>query len=280
MNHKIATVINYCSNDYNFLRQNILQLKQFCQQIVVPVCDHFYDGSPESKTLIDRSIKNNPEAEFIKFKYNPNTTHNFWRGWQFILRNFGHTRVFGSQYWTCYARQLGFNQVSPKIDYVLFLDADELVDGSRFRQWLNTKKYKTFNALKPANYWYWRSPKFQALTYESSALLAQRTALTQAVFLDHDERNATYGSISGRKQIAVLGLDKNPMIHHYGWAKPKKQLIKKVQTWSHVKDRNWVKLIEAEFSHPFNGTDFIYKRRYKTVKPFYKGSTFVNNITE
>jgi len=66
----------------------------------------------------------------------------------------------------------------------------------------------------------------------------------------------------------VLGLDLKPMIHHYGWAKPKKNLLKKVTTWGHSKDRNWIKLIEKEFSHPFNGTDFLAHYQYKTVKPF------------
>jgi len=45
-------------------------------------------------------------------------------------------------------------------------------------------------------------------------------------------------------------------------------LLKKIKTWGHAKDRNWKKLIEKEFSHPFTGTDFLYHRKFKTVKPF------------
>jgi len=277
MPHSIATIINYCSNDYQFLRPNIKQVKKFSQQNIVPICDHFYDGSPENTQLISRSRKENPQAQFIPFKYNPRAARPFWRGWQFMLRNLGFGRVWGAQYWICYARRLGFKHVNQKIDYILFLDADEIIDGRKFLHWLNTNQYKQFNALKPANYWYWRSPRYQATTYEDSALLAEYSALQKAVFMDHDERNATFNSIHGSKTRMVLGLDNQPMIHHYGWAKPKKNLIKKVQTWGHRQDRNWTKLIETEFSHPFSGTDFIYRRRYQTVPPFYKGPSFVNN---
>ncbi len=55
----------------------------------IPVCDRFYDGSPENKTLLARSIQANPEAQFIKFKYNPQTTFNLWSGWQILARIFG-----------------------------------------------------------------------------------------------------------------------------------------------------------------------------------------------
>lgn len=264
----IATVINYCSNDYPFIHSSINQVAKFSSQIIVPYCDHFYDGSLENIKLIHQTIKENPQAKFIKFPYNPSSTHHLWRGWQFILRLFGLNKVWGSQYWTCYARQLGFSQVSPKTEYVLFLDADEIIDGKKFIAWLNTHQYQKYQAVKLANYWYWRNPTHQALEWEDSPIFTRFSSLKSAVFMDHDERNATFNSISKPKKRMVLGIDKKPMIHHYGWAKPKENLLKKVSTWSHNKDRNWNKLIENEFSHPFSGTDFLYHRSYKTVKPF------------
>ncbi len=270
MNHSIATIINYCSNDYRFLRFNILQIKKFSQQIIVPYCDHFYDGSPENKAVIQTTIKVNPQARFIEFPYNPQATRSLWRGWQFLLRYLGRGRVFGPQYWICFARQLGYQTIKPPVEYVLFLDADEIINGRKFLDWLNTNQYKKFNALKPANYWYWRSPRYQATVWEDSPLLAKYSCLKKAVFMDHDERNATYHSLPFPKTRMVLGLDQKPMIHHYAWAKPKANLLKKVACWGHTKDRNWTKLIQTEFSHPFNDTDFIYKRQYKIVKPFLK----------
>jgi len=147
MKHSIATVINYCTNDYQFLRPNINQVKKFSQQIIVPVCDHFYDGSLENQVLINRSIKENPEADFIKFKYDHKATFPFWRGWQFILRHLSLGSVWGPQYWICFARQLGFKAIKPPVDYVLFLDADEIIDGWKFMAWLNTNHYKKITHL-------------------------------------------------------------------------------------------------------------------------------------
>ena len=265
MKHKIATIINYCTNDYYFIGHNIKHASKFSQQIIVPYCDHFYDGTPENKNIIRKTIKENPQAKFIPFAYNPQKTITIWRGWALFLRFLGLGQVFGPQYWICLARKIGFQHLNPKINYVLFLDADEIIDSARFIEWLNTKKYQ---ALKLANFWYWRKSKYQATTWEDSPLMARYSALKQANFMSHDERNAMFKSIPHPKASMVLGLDRKPMIHHYGWAKPKKNLIKKIQTWGHNKDRNWIKLINQEFSRPFSGTDFIYHRKFKTVKPF------------
>lgn len=273
MKHSIATVINYCTNDYHFLRFNLSQAKKFSQQILVPVCNYFYDGSRENQALINRSIKENPEAKFIKFNYNPRATKTLWRGWQYILRHLGLGRVFGPQYWICFSRHLGYQTINPPVKYVLFLDADEVIDGRKFLAWLNTNQYRLYHGLKLANYWYWRTPQYQAIDWEDSPLLTEYSCLKKAVFLDHDERNGIFNSIPGPKSRMILGLDQKPMIHHYGWAKPKQNLLKKVQTWGHSKDKNWVKLIKREFSHSFSGTDFIYRRRYQTVKPFFGNNT-------
>lgn len=268
MTHPITTIVNFCSNDYPLVNHTLNQVKLFSKHIIATHSTHFYDGTLENQTLLNKTVGSHPTVLFVKFKYDPNRTHTIWRGWQYILRPFVKTKVFGPQYWICYARQLGLRNVPPDTNYVLFLDADEVPDGKRFKSWLDTKDYLNYNAIKPANYWYWRSPKHQALTYEDSPLLAKHATLKTATFMDHDERNATYRSISKPKIRIVLGLDKKPMIHHYGWAKPKKNLIKKVQTWGHSKDRNWEKLIQKEFQKPFSGTDFIYHRQFKTVKPF------------
>mgnify|MGYP004001952693 FL=1 len=268
MTHSIATIINFCSNDKLFIHHTINQVKKFSSQIIIPYCDHFYDGTPEDQSLISKTIAKHPTVKFIPFQYDPNATKTLWRGWQFILRRLTKTQVWGPQHWICHARLLGTTYLKKNIKYVLFLDADEVPDGKRFKGWLDTKNYQKYNAIKSANYWYFRSPKHQATTFEDSSLLVKRTSLTQAVFMDHDERNATYNSIPHPKKRMVLGLDSKPMIHHYGWAKPKANLLKKVKTWGHSKDRNWTKLIEKEFQNPFSGTDFIYHRRFTTVKPF------------
>jgi len=268
MKPNLATIISFCSNDYPFLRPNILQIKKFSQQIIIPYCDHFYNNEPENFSIIEKAINQNPEAAFIKFPYNPKATKNLWRGWTFLFRLLGHHQVYGPLYWCCYNNLIGFKNLKNNPDYVLILDTDEIIDADRFIQWLNTKEYQKYHCLRLANYWYWRSPKYQATTYEAISLLVKYSVLKKTNFMTHAERHGMFKSIKGPKKDFSLGLDGKPMIHHYGWAKPKKNLLKKVTTWGHSKDRNWVKLIEKEFSHPFNGTDFLAHYQYKTVRPF------------
>ena len=46
------------------------------------------------------------------------------------------------------------------------------------------------------------------------------------------------------------------------------EMLKKISTWGHNKDRNWVELVEEEFSREFNGTDFIHGYTYKILNNF------------
>ena len=57
--YKIATIINYCTTDYKFIGHCINEAKSFSDQVIVPVCDHFYDGTPEDRELLEKTYKEN-----------------------------------------------------------------------------------------------------------------------------------------------------------------------------------------------------------------------------
>lgn len=59
------------------------------------------------------------------------------------------------------------------------------------------------------------------------------------------------------------------MFHHYSWVRTQDEMLKKVRAWGHKGDRNWVQLVNEEFTGPFRGTDFIHGYTYKSVKPFF-----------
>jgi hypothetical protein len=266
--HHIATVINYCTNDYRFIGRCVHEVLKFSSEIVVPYCDHFYDGTVENKTLLDKTFKENRGVTFVPIQYDPHKTKTIWRGWAYLLRKLHLGNVFGPTYWLNNSRIVGWHAINKKCDYVLFLDADEIVDGERFLEWLRTGDYTKFNMCKLANYWYFRSPTNQATEYEDSPVLIRANLISNEMLMSHEERHEIFLSVSSPKRRMVLGVDHLPMVHHYGWAKSKQALLKKVKTWGHNKDRNWIQLIEKEFSHPFNGSDFIYKRSFVKVKPF------------
>ena len=271
MKHKIAVIITYCTNDYKFIKHCINSVKDFASEIIVPVSDHFFDGTPENKTLLQKTFRENPEATFIRFKYGPSNPpilgHWFWK---FIPRTGGLRPLFGSVYWICKARFIGYRHLSDNIDYVLFLDVDEIIDSNWFKEWLDTDEYKKFGAMKFTCYAYFRKPIYQATSYYECGLLVKKTAISEKSFFHYGERNYIYAKSSGKKKGKILGLDGFPMIHHYAWARPKKEMLKKVGTWGHNKDRNWEKLILKQFSYQPNEAKFIKSYKCKVVKPYIK----------
>jgi hypothetical protein len=56
-----------------------------------------------------------------------------------------------------------------------------------------------------------------------------------------------------------------PMIHHYSWVRTKEQMLQKVKAWGHNADKDWVSLIEEEFSRPFNGKCFVNNYSYEVL---------------
>ena len=267
MQPNLGVIINYCTNDYKLIKHNINQAALFTKHIIIPVSDYFFDGTFEDKSLLNKTIKENPKAKFISFKFDSDkkVQNYFWWRLRRILKL---SLQSGSQYWICYARKIGWQNLSKDIEYVLFLDADEIIDAKKFINWLNTKEYQKYKAMKFANYWYFRKPKYQAATFEDTPLLIKTSILKKDIFFYYGEREDMYQKTEDKKKRMILGLDNKPMVHHYCWARSKKEMIKKVQTWGHNRDCNWVKLIEKEFSHNFNGTDFIQGYKYRTVKPF------------
>jgi hypothetical protein len=56
------------------------------------------------------------------------------------------------------------------------------------------------------------------------------------------------------------------MIHHYSWVRTKEEMLRKVKSWTHSGDRDWVSQVEKEFAHEFNGTDFVHGYEYNIVE--------------
>ena len=245
----ITTVINYCTNDYRFIHDCIEQASVFSHEVLVPYTNFFYDGTPEDSELLNRTITENPKARFIHFDYDPKKKVN-------------------SQHWVTFARKIGWKQTSSESDFILFLDADEIVDGKAFVDWLDVYPLHRLNVVKLANYYYFRETHFQSLTFEDSVILVRKKLLRESMIMDFEDRNKPYTEIPEPKQRMVLGDHSKPMIHHYSWVRTKEEMLRKVITWGHNKDRDWVSLVEKEFEGEFSGRDFVHGYKYKTVESF------------
>jgi len=265
--YNIGVVINYCTNDYKFIRHNVKAVAKFADEVVVSTSDHFFDGTHENMKLLDKSIRENPEARFVKFKFDPaKKVQPYWL-WR-LRRILKLPLQSGSQYWICYQRLFGYQSLKKKHDYILFLDVDEIVDVKKFIPWLDKGLYKKLNAVKLANYWYFREPTYRATTIEDTSLMVKKEVLKEDMFFDYSERQGMYEKISSPKERRIFGLDGKPMVHHYCWSRTKSEMIKKVTTWGHNRDSNWVERIEKEFSHSPGKWDFVQGYELKRVKPF------------
>ena len=46
------------------------------------------------------------------------------------------------------------------------------------------------------------------------------------------------------------------------------EMLNKVASWAHKKERDWSQLVKDEFKHEFEGTDFVHNYKYRKVKSF------------
>ncbi len=249
----IATIINYCTNDYRFLRLCIEEARKFSHQIIIPVCSHFFDGTSENRALLNQSYRGHPDVQFIEFAYD----------------GYGHYCPLTPQDedWSHYmhstSRYVGFHFVKD-CDKILFLDVDEIVDADRLLQCL--KEFKEYDAVRLTSYFYFREPIYRAINkFPLNALLVRKAAIeSPEMILDVLERKGLYDQIQGRKIINT-----RPLVHHYSWVRTPAELRQKVRTWGHRHDQKWLELIEKEFSQPFAGVDRIHGFHYETVDPLH-----------
>jgi hypothetical protein len=254
----IAAVINFCTNESRFLKASIEQARLFARQIIIPVCDHFFDGTPEKMKELDLIYRSFPDCAFIQYPYIPE---------KIPRRVF--KKISPAHFWHSLSRLLAMQYVEESIETVIFLDADEVPDGRRFSRWLDDSDYHQHVVLKLANYWYFREPIYQAASWEDSIILIQKRALSEQLLLQESERDALYEQLPGPKRRRVTDSHGEPMFHHFSWVRTKEEMLKKVRSWGHRADKNWIELVEKEFEAPFKGTDFIHGYQYKTVPPLF-----------
>lgn len=244
---RVATLINFCSNDLPFMRYAVAEAAKFSEIILVPVANQFFDGKPENEEKIALAQAQCPAAQFIRFPINLADAHPL-------------------IYWYGYARHVAIQHLPADIDYVMFLDADEIAEGDQFKAWLASGEPWRYKTLRLAAYWYFREVTFQAKTLEETPIMIARELLTEKpnVLLSHEDRNAlwNHGQKPKKKMAMYHG---TPLIHHYSWVRTKEQMLRKVSSSGHKDEKDWVKLVDAEFASPFSGKDFVHGYTYNTV---------------
>tara|TARA_B100001093_G_scaffold519520_1_gene608928 strand:- start:1515 stop:2267 length:753 start_codon:yes stop_codon:yes gene_type:complete len=247
---KLATIICYCSNDERFIRKTIDNALKVSDQVIVPVSSHWWDGTPEDMESVTNLANEYPNVNVTSFEWEQGN----------------HTR-----YGLLTARNIGVSLVDDDIDWVLFLDADEIIDVKAFNEFLKEFPFENYDSIKIANYTYFREPIYRSLSFEDSAVMVRKEYAVNDSSLSGLDREQYYdlnNVYQLRKKRMVLH-NNLPLIHHFSWVRTKEQMITKVTTWGHRNDTDWISLVNEEFSRDFNGKSFYNNDSYEIVENLY-----------
>lgn len=239
---KLATVLLYSTIDYRWLNECLKAACDISEEVIVTTCDTLWNGEAENPILLDKSktiIRSYSNAKLITTQWQPG---------------------YESFCWESLSRMNGIANVSNDIEYILFLDTDEIIDVPAFKKWIISKEYQEYDSMRLANYWYFRDRKYRAKTIEDSVVLAKKETIlnnTNNIVITIG-REQYYELLECKtKKRMIFDTDNRPMVHHYSWVRTKEEMLNKVRSWGHNKDRDWVSLVEEEFSRPFNGRCFV-----------------------
>jgi hypothetical protein len=259
---RTTAVISFCSNDWRFLQQCIGGVAPFCEQVIITVCDHFFDGTKENYALLEEAFRRFPQCTFLEFQYDPDQSYRMFS-----------PHLSGDPHWTHEwhntGRWLSYLYSSSQTEFLFFLDCDEIVDNVRFHDWLHKTHDAECSAYRFAGLWHFREAKFEACVHDDVSLLVRKKAIDPLNLWSEDERMGLLQLLSGEKHLGVRGGDGLPLIHHYSGVRTQEEFLKKFSSWGHHWERDWNSLIREEFSRPFNGRDFIRHYEYREVEPIF-----------
>lgn len=223
---KIESVILYCSYDERFINRCIKNLLECGIESNVVSCSNLYRGALEKDVHIQSPCKHKVVA---------------WKP------------GMSSMYWESYCRRVGIRMVSRDCEYILFIDADEIVEPILFKEWLSTKKYERYTGIKLAQYVYSIDPRYR-LNVKVYGTVMCRTAYAKTVkktearlqFINNDNRLSRWMMKLGLSRKFYI--ERTQMIHHYTGVHTKEQMHTKVENWSHNSDRpDWHDVIDSEW---------------------------------
>lgn len=240
----VSIVVSYCSLDDRFLGPLINQLKMFTDDIIVVYFDHLLNGTPENVESIEAKIAS---LGFVKSMCLPYTGGN-------------------SRYYHNLARWNAIEET--KHDWILYLDADEIPNGTLFKTLLENDAFSAYDAMDFRCNWYFRSATNQAVQTEHCGLLVNKKAITKELMFTEYER-WSFRYANNLKYAPLITTNAGILLHHFSWVRTKEEMLVKTSAWGHRHDRNWASLIEEEFSRDFNGTDFVHRYQYVQVSDIF-----------
>lgn len=238
MAESVGTIISYCTNDARFLGKCIEEAKRFSRDILVVVADHFFDGSPENRPSLEMTYQIHSDVRFVEFPYQ---AHSLYRRFLQVDPCSEEWPIF----WAATARYIGYWYLDTACDLILFLDADEIVEGDRFAIWLQQGDVGDVQRL--ASYLYVLRATLRVTKLMSLSLLVRRAIWNPFLLINRCERLGAYLAYPGKKRDGVLGEDATPFVHHYSWVRSLEECLHKGATWGHARERPWAEIVRDSF---------------------------------
>jgi hypothetical protein len=198
----------------------------FADEIVVSYGDMLYNGEHENMEFLSEFKGLFPCVKFVQYNVDL----------KMPLSDMKGVKQRPTAYWHNLARDTAVKALSNDIDWVFVIDADEIPEGVKVKEWLDQMHLNAGCCYKIATYWYFKLPVFQAKTYEDSILLIHKKHLNEENIYGDFERDFTIQNSGTVLQRMNMGIDGTPMWHHYSWVRSKDGIRKKVSSWAHAND--------------------------------------------
>jgi hypothetical protein len=237
----VSTIISYCSLDRRFIQPNLAEAAKFSSEIIVVCYEHLLNGKKESAEHLEH-LKSLAGSKVIVLPWDGSKEPRFYHN---------QARWIGA----AFARG----------EWLLFLDADEIVEGDNFCRFMALRHSFEFDAATFACFWYFREPIYQSTTLENAGLLLRKSKLAPEIGFSNAERWG-YWLNKEIKTLPPLRLPSGPAIHHFSWVRTETEMLEKVSSWAHKQDKDWVTLVRQEFARGFSGTDFVHGYQYRRVE--------------
>jgi len=223
----VSIVINYCSNEKEFLDANLNECLKFSNDIVVSYGSHLYDFTPENIDHINYYKEKYKIINFVEYKVDKNLDLSKQKG----------VNMRPTAYWHNLARWTGIQSLKNK-DWVFLIDSDEIPNGDDVKLWidLNYKNLNENNCYKIATYWYFKNVTFQSKTLEDSILLIHYKYLTEDNIFGDLERDYSIYNSKTKLIREVKGINNTVLWNHFSWVRTKKGLYHKITNWAHSCD--------------------------------------------
>lgn len=261
MNSHIGIVVNYSSLEKNFIDGLLKECNLITSNIVISYGSHLYNGIKEDSDEYLKFYKEKyPNNFFIKYDVNLNED---------LFKNKGVNKR-PTAYWCNLARWNGYLKLKNNVEWIIFIDADEIPDSNLFNEWLNENTLHNNYNYKFANYWYFKTYKNQSLQFEDSILMVNKNIINEDNIFHDDERDGILKMTPNIKQFRMVKNKNNmPMWHHFSWVRNKQGIINKLKNFTHrddlFKDENVAEKIAEYIYRDDNINDIIHNYQYKLV---------------